>query len=375
MKMTEKQHNKNAGFSLLEVILAMAILAIISIPLMNYFMESLKYSAKMRAKQEATIFAQQITEDLKSVKQPLIRIAEGETEYSVPYLSDASMGYVVAESDLNDAATANGPGTGKVRLTKTEDKFDTEIILSTDVSANEIARPILYGVDDTTDVLAVEHSETQEALAYFQAVNASYAVSSGTTVLSEDAIRQAMTREIKVKLGREGSYHTVFVCYEYSCGDLRGAGSTDSFTSTALLDVRIADLKRIYLLYDKVSETDALSHAKSDTVTFERSAEAGASVSPEVYLICQNPTERNDYRVVVKGLTGGQKIHTNIRLAGLGEASTGSVINEYGTLLTTEKLTEEGTPVRLVSITVNIYRKNHSAGEEPYASIQTTKGE
>ena len=46
----KRQPNNNGGFSLLEVILAMAILAIISIPLLSYFMQSMKYNAMMADK-------------------------------------------------------------------------------------------------------------------------------------------------------------------------------------------------------------------------------------------------------------------------------------------------------------------------------------
>jgi len=45
----KRQPNNNGGFSLLEVILAMAILAIISIPLLSYFTQSMKYNAMMAA--------------------------------------------------------------------------------------------------------------------------------------------------------------------------------------------------------------------------------------------------------------------------------------------------------------------------------------
>lgn len=63
-----KKQQNNGGFSLLEVILAMAILAILSIPLLSYFTQSMKYNAMMADKQHATNLAQEVMEDLK--KQP-----------------------------------------------------------------------------------------------------------------------------------------------------------------------------------------------------------------------------------------------------------------------------------------------------------------
>ena len=65
----KRQPNNNGGFSLLEVILAMAILAIISIPLLSYFTQSMKYNAMMADKQHATNLAQEVLEDLKNQKE------------------------------------------------------------------------------------------------------------------------------------------------------------------------------------------------------------------------------------------------------------------------------------------------------------------
>lgn len=61
-----KKQQNNGGFSLLEVILAMAILAILSIPLLSYFTQSMKYNAMTADKQHATNLAQEVMEDLKN---------------------------------------------------------------------------------------------------------------------------------------------------------------------------------------------------------------------------------------------------------------------------------------------------------------------
>ena len=47
----------------------MAILAIISIPLLSYFTQSMKYNAMMADKQHATNLAQEVLEDLKNQKE------------------------------------------------------------------------------------------------------------------------------------------------------------------------------------------------------------------------------------------------------------------------------------------------------------------
>ena len=101
----KKQKNQralsNAGFSLLEVILSMAILAILSVPLLSYFTQSMKYNAKMADKQHASNLAQEVMENLKN--QPnLVQNADA-SGFDVPYLE--------AENYVKASYTPAAPGT------------------------------------------------------------------------------------------------------------------------------------------------------------------------------------------------------------------------------------------------------------------------
>lgn len=68
MKQKEKvqQLNKNAGFSLLELLIAVTILAIITIPMLHMFVTSAKINGKSRITLRATVLAQDIVEGLKA---------------------------------------------------------------------------------------------------------------------------------------------------------------------------------------------------------------------------------------------------------------------------------------------------------------------
>ena len=90
----KRQPNNNGGFSLLEVILAMAILAIISIPLLSYFTQSMKYNAMMADKQHATNLAQEVLEDLKNQKE--LAVVTTGAGFRVPYLE--GKGYTLLRS-------------------------------------------------------------------------------------------------------------------------------------------------------------------------------------------------------------------------------------------------------------------------------------
>ena len=101
-----KKQQNNGGFSLLEVILAMAILAILSIPLLSYFTQSMKYNAMMADKQHATNLAQEVMEDLK--KQPQLVESVSAGGFTVPYLT----GYV--QTGYTPAAAGGSTTAGEV---------------------------------------------------------------------------------------------------------------------------------------------------------------------------------------------------------------------------------------------------------------------
>lgn len=68
MKQKEKgqQLNKNAGFSLLELLIAVTILAIITIPMLHMFVTSARINGKSRITLRATVLAQDVVEGLKA---------------------------------------------------------------------------------------------------------------------------------------------------------------------------------------------------------------------------------------------------------------------------------------------------------------------
>lgn len=358
--------DNNKGFSLVEVVISMAILAIITIPLLQYFSDSMRYNAMMEKKQQATIFAQQLLEDLKSRREPLIDNPSGAAAYTVSYLE--SLGYAVGNTTLD------AEGKGSICMKHTEQQMDVEVTLSTDVSANEIERPMIYGLDDTTDILAVGGEQTKEAAVYFAAVNSAYAMEHSSSLLSDSEIETRMRQEIHIQIEYAGDYN-VRVYAVYTCAGLREAGSSDTFVSSDWLNVTIGELKNIYLLYSKVTARDENGFSKGDTVVVEREASVPADFAPDLFLICQKQdasTADPGYQVQVKGygLTG--TIHTNIQPADL----TGRVVDDSFNLFTnTKRLTEEEKPVRLVKIKVETFPANHSASDESYVSVETTKEE
>lgn len=285
----------------------------------------------------------------------------------MPYLTSASMGYTEVENNLL------ADGTGSITLSGTESgaerDFDVVVTLSTDTKANTVSRPIIYGIDDTTDVLAVERDQKNEAIAYFMAINNAYHTANpGAPLLSRVEVERQLSRRILIHVDYNGTEYLTDIYYKYTCQNLRGMGSSDEWASSKLLDVKMADLKNIYLLYDRDTDagaTDYVELSKTDTVA--------ADFKPELYFVCQNTQNDSSYKLQVKRLNVAQVIHTNISNT---EEITGQVIDEYGNIITnTKPLTGNDAPVRLIKIKTEIYKRNHTASDEPYAVIETTKGE
>lgn len=58
--------NDNKGYTLVEIIAAVVILAIVVIPLLNCFLSVAKLNAKAKKEQEATVAAQNLMETIKA---------------------------------------------------------------------------------------------------------------------------------------------------------------------------------------------------------------------------------------------------------------------------------------------------------------------
>lgn len=126
--------NKDAGFSLLELLIAVVILAIIVIPLLNLFLSSNRLNIKSRQTLRATTAAQDIMEGLKAYN-----IEEIRTQFDKPadgfYVIDSRLikGGVAEETTLEvDGADNAAPGLyvfSMKELNMQGSKFDAKIVV------------------------------------------------------------------------------------------------------------------------------------------------------------------------------------------------------------------------------------------------------
>lgn len=413
----------NAGFSLLEVVLAMAILAIISLPLLQYFSSSAKYNAMMKNKQKATIMAQELTENLKSQKGPLIQTITGPAvQYGVPYLENRGYRNTTSYLSVNKGTITYNNLADSTREYDVEVKVSTaENISNTSGAAinlqnvNDAKRDLVYGLDyeanNLTDVVAQEQDQRDEAIIYFSAISDQYiAENEGLSPVPKTDIQKDMTQTFHIDIsGTTGNYN-VRVWVEFKCLGLRGTDALgnpteDTYLAPDIVNVARTDVKNIYLIYDKISNKD--SHG-IDKPKDEVSITNTAGVQPNLILYCQEQYDTNpdvltqpssNYGVNISGILSNQAIYTNIRSYSIGRNYGFITVNGGASLPQAETLSdadlsskaknqytqpvkETGTaytsnrPVKATYVEVTIYKKNHNdATDQAYVSMTTTKGE
>ncbi len=348
--MVHKRTINDKGFSLVEVIIAMAILAIISIPLLSYFTESLKYNVQARTQQQATVAAQSVMEQLK-LEDKLLNLDSATGNYVTKYFDDAGIAWHTYNIDNT---TGIGDVVYRCPAGTLSSQFDVEVNLSSVASYNSQPRPVIYGFDETKDVLAVEKEQLTEATLYFQALCDSYGRGGIVTVSSN------MTRTINMEFSQSGTNIHVKVYYVYNCTDLTHDGSNDTYTSVPLVDAEVASLDKLYVLFDRMQANELVKITKASGLTL-----------PHIYFIWQNVTGDSSYSMTIDKLTSIEKgmgiIHTNVP----------NTFDEYGLAMATEALTTTEKPIRLVNITINVYQKGKmgDASAKVYATMQSTKGE
>lgn len=352
--MVHKRTINNKGFSLVEVIIAMAILAIISIPLLSYFTESMRYNAQAKTRQQATLTAQSVMEQLK-LEDKLLDLDSASGKYLTPYFGSVTPG------DANyhiDDATGIGDVVYQCPAGTLSSQFDVKVTLSAASAHNTTELPVIYGFDETKDILAVEKEQLSEAVVYFQASNASYG---GTDTVEQ--IKARTTRTMYLEFGMSGTDYNVKVYYEYVCKNSM-TGTDEHYMSVPLVDVKIATLENMYVLFNRRQDNEQVIIKNDSHITL-----------PHIYFIGQEVAAGTSYASVmtISGLTHLEKnayiIHTDF--ASVYDDTLSPDAIKRSALTTTEK------PIRMVNIKVGVYKAGSmgDASVEPLAEMQSTKGE
>lgn len=299
------QRTDNRGFTLVELIVAIVILAIVFIPLLHTFVTSAQTELKSRLKNDATMLAQSTIENIQATDMDALLSGCTETQDEL------------------------GKGTGIYSKQSTSAPFDVTVTLSPvrSVNAKRVA------VSNTMDAVIDMSSADEDALNEF------YSECNGQ--VDTAALQNALTRKIEInsELQKGGTYQVSVVFHyggtvTYSTTPENGGGPVNFYTVTldyaasdkavvtAPTDAAAQTLKRnggaaysLYLYFSPILHASSKSYY-SDTVEITNGTAAGVSPNEldfNVFLIDTVAHESN-VNYIPQITYGGQNDLTRARV-------------------------------------------------------------
>ena len=359
------------GFTLVEVIIAVAVLAILSFPLMGYFSNALSTTSQGKRKQVAKLAGQSIVEELTSYSEyeDLDRAVSGGA-WAVDTEAEARALASPEPTPTPDPANPLVPITllpckyitkdftvdGEELTAKVKIDFNYSNGGSSVVQYNNYEVPQINALYSEHSVVAVEGEQDSVALGEL------YRANEGN--FPKGTIRSALDRKgiisisRKAEIGDGAKIFNVKVFYHYTFNE--PTAKVKTYDSPCLINTEILrdDFDSLYILYDafKLSED-------SFDVDMDPNILAPEQQKIKIYFINQTSSIQTGYRLMLTG-SGASKIYTN----GFITVGSGSTENK---IIKREKET------RIGLVTVDIYRKGETTFDEDtrVIRIKSAKGE
>jgi prepilin-type N-terminal cleavage/methylation domain-containing protein len=240
MKCFPKKLN-NDGFTLIEVMVAVVVLAILTLPLMGYFTNALTNAAKGKSIQKTEMAAQSVLDEINSFntydefKNGVGVYGDG--WYPVDLTSDPLAVYYNKELSVD----------GDNMVAKVKLGFDYEHpVTPSAILYNDYEVPKIKCLYSDASVVAIEDKQTEAAVNHFY-----YGVHQSATKAS---IKDAMTRAFNVDILAPDSSSKIIdvkVSFVYTYGGKK-------YSPSALVDTQISrdDLRHLFILYNAFSSTE-----------------------------------------------------------------------------------------------------------------------
>lgn len=379
------------GFSLIEVILAVAILALVTLPIINYFTYSGLRTADGRDKQSATVVAENVLDELNSYDnfEQIENIASSGAVDAASWtvVPDPSDPTKFTYTDLTKKVQLNGYDyEAKVHITytnhttsdgKTYDTGydsntvtkDTNEAITSEFNDYEIPNPNrIYGKES---VVAKEADQLDRAISYFLT---NEATDSNTFFTKYNLIKDKLDRRLAIHLEyKDGNpdIYKVKVSYLY---ELNGANISPNIENGVyeapleISEVKRESLKNIYVFYNLRSGYDN-DRVK---VTF------GTGISEEDiknihYYLCgltttECPDRVNNYKFLLSTDSDPLALKCNYFFNG----NTDTILTAKEDDGSTADFISKKTKKRIGAIEVSVYEKGSN---EPLAVMNTTISE
>lgn len=358
--------NRNKGFTLVELILTMAILGIVCIPLLGYFTNSIKYSTWSKEKQNGIMIAQSVLEEIKgntSLEEIYKEYKEQETK--------GKPGYSAKKEERFEYNSVAGQLKNTVyqmeqKVSAGAKDYLVKISAEPKIQLNEsknYSNLIVKPMEETTSVKAVETREERlKAASYFMAQNADACShleegekDSGLLETNLNVYENGLKKEIFMNITSDAKYDYVDIYCEYRFeGNVFGVDKSEHYRCE-LTKKRLESgaLKQIYLFYQADVLRDEFTVTKNTT----------RPVTEEMYFICQNK----------EALLSGYRLEVNDSVSSFADSVYSNVMTNLADYKNNLIDTENNVP-RRAEIKVEVYPYDNPKEKDKYIELTGMKG-
>lgn len=365
--------NNDKGFSLVELIIVVSILAIAAVPLMKSMGMAAKTNAKAQSIQNATSLGESIMEEMKSTPIDTLR---ADTDWS---FTDNTSNYVLTRSGVT--ATQGEKFDVKVTIDKASYSGNTTPVANKAdnvKSANTLLLPRIDEIDTLSQAVLSSEKELNkydtEAKNYFNQKRAKYPTETATItsktidiVKKDVAYPTGVTVKATVTYIDDASNKYVRELYTGSFVPVLKDGSSTDYKP---LD------SNIYIFYKRNSDTTIIPAGLVETINITDSSLYKNALSPEdkdshrIYFIRQDKNDTTGPKIVINGNSFTYATMSGI-LDDNGKKDFGDV--RFVTNLDRDNVSNDGhiytedARTRVYEITVEL-----SKGSEVYSTLNST---
>ncbi len=351
------------GFSLVEVIIAIAILAVLTVPILAYFTQAATTTTSGRDTQRATLAAESVAEELNGYTDfSQLEALDGVEGWTIDgTVATPAPGVMPAPMKMEKTVTVDG----RAFLAKVQVDYDYGNPTASATPAaefNNYAEPQLKEVYSENNVVAIEMDQNETAVSDFY-----YQLRSKGKTNSKAEVKEAMSRRMLMDISENGDIYNVGVSYEYTCS-LDGSYKkyTTTVTSTKIEKVKFENLYLFYNLLDCTAE-DQRYHQELEVSTGAVSDADAAKL--KVYLVSQGTTPEDKSKIKIKVSSPSGAVYNSIQYWANESNFEPGVSHTENSIVK-----KESSGKRIATLTIDVYDPA-MADNKVLAHIQTSKGE
>ncbi len=356
--------NAKEGFSLIEVIIAVAILAVLSMPILAYFAHASVAASDGKDTHRATIVAQSVAEELngcETFEQIEEKLVSGGSVSASSWTVDSPYDASAKKTSLTKKVTEDGY-TYQAKVTidynyETKDASGNNIDVNgdkIDAQYNGYAMPELKEVYADTNVVLSETDQADTAFSNFLYSN---------PTKSETEIKNNMVRTLCLSVHKKNA--DVYNVRGYYLYRYTNNGKTYTYSADVEdTEIEISKLENIYFFYNIIQD----NAAESVEVDFDSSITQAEAEKIHVYFVCQ--------KEVKKPKTGySLNFDTSHGQAAWAAYYTNGVPTNLAA--SSEMIQHDSSGKRIAKIIIDVYDESETSFTElnRITHLETSKGE